>query len=201
MYIGGGAVDNCWHPLAKTMQKQTLATVIKDNNNSVLRKSVSSKQYSLYSCVWVCACVRMYVCMCARACLHTLMVVASARITTTVCRPNNKYSSCSCVCVCMRVCVCVCVCTCMFAHVDGRVFGSYDSNSVVNWNRNNEEMHRYTMSFVCMKWILAGPAPMSIALPGPAAVSIALPIASFLCKRSNGLLRVKRKHVVCGLGR
>ena len=123
---------------------------------------------------------------------HTLLVVASRKT-------RRIHAS---VCACVFVYACVCVCTCMFAHVDGRrVFGSYDSNSVVNWNRNNEEMHRYTMSFVCMKWILAGPAPMSIALPGPAAVSIALPIASFLCKRSNGLLRVKRKHVVCGLGR
>ena len=83
----------------------------------------------------------------------------------------------------------MCVCTYIFAHIDGRrVFGSYDSNGVVNWNRNNEEMHRYIMNFVYMKWILAGPVPMSIALLGPATVSIALPIASLLCKHSNSLL-------------
>ena len=76
----------------------------------------------------------------------------------------------------------------MFARVDGRVFGSYNSNSVVTWHRNNEEMHRYIMNFVYMKLILAGPVPMSIALLGPTTVSIALPIASLLCKHSNSLL-------------
>ena len=44
------------------------------------------------------------------------------------------------------------------------------------------------MNFVYMKWILAGPVPMSIALLGPATVSIALPIASLLCNHSNSLL-------------
>ena len=36
-------------------------------------------------------------------------------------------------------------------NIDGRVFGSQNSKSVMNWNRNNEEMHKYTMSFVCIK--------------------------------------------------
>ena len=53
-----------------------------------------------------------------------------------------------------------------------------------------KEMHRYTMSFVCMKWILAGQAPMSIALPGTTAVSIARPIASFLCLMVRALLQI-----------
>ena len=119
----------------------------------------------------------MYVSHCARACLHASRVMAS-RNTLRI------HAS-----VCARVFVYVCVCTCMFTHIDGRrVFGSYDSNGVVNWNRNNEEMHRYIMNFVYMKWILAGPVPMSIALLGPATVSIALPIASLLCKHSNSLL-------------
>ena len=145
-------------------------------------------------CVHASGCVQVCVCMCLIVHGHACMRRGSWRreILFVFMHP----------CVHACLCMCVCVYTCMFTHIDGRrVFGSYDSNGVVNWNRNNEEMHRYTMSFVYMKWILAGPAPMSIALPGPAAVSIALPIASFLCKRSNGLLRVKRKHVVCGLGR
>ena len=61
---------------------------------------------------------------------------------------------------------------------------------LVIWHPNYEGMHMYSMGLFYIPRIWLGPAAMSIALPGPAAMSIALPIASFLSKRSHGLLRV-----------
>ena len=80
---------------------------------------------------------------------HTLLVVASRktrRIHASVRACTFVYAR---VCVC--VCVCTCVCTYIFAHVDGRrVFGSFDSNSVVNWNRNTEKRNAQVHHELCL---------------------------------------------------
>ena len=74
---------------------------------------------------------------------HTLMVVAS--------RKTHRIHASVCACVFVYACVCVCVCTCLFAHVDGRrVFGSFDSNSVVNWNRNTEKRNAQVHHELCL---------------------------------------------------
>ena len=96
---------------------------------------------------------------------------------------------------CMRVCVCVCVRVCARTYSrTSMVVVFSDPLTPTVWLIGivtlRKEMHRYTMSSVCMKWILAGQAPMSIALPGTTAVSIARPIASFLCLMVRALLQI-----------
>ena len=96
-------------------------------------------------------------------------------------------------CVHAYLCMRVCVCAGAYSRTSMVVVFS-DPMTATVWLIGivtlRKEMHRYTMSSVCMKWILAGQAPMSIALPGTTAVSIARPIASFLCLMVRALLQI-----------
>ena len=120
---------------------------------------------------------------------HTLLVVASRKTR------RIHASVRACIFVYARVCVCMCVRVCAREYSrTSMVVVCSDPLTATVWLIGivtlRKEMHRYTMSSVCMKWILAGQAPMSIALPGTTAVSIARPIASFLCLMVRALLQI-----------
>jgi len=69
-------------------------------------------------CVWVCVCVRVYVCGCVWVCVCVCVCVCRC-VRMCMCM-YMCVCVCACVIVCMYVCVCVvcvCVCVCDWWHV------------------------------------------------------------------------------------